>query len=347
MRGALAAGAVLAAVSLMPGQAGAAPLAAAPPAANPPAGNPTDPLAQYQQLSSQAEVLNEQYLAAQNDYNNKQAQEKQAESQVAGARRDEQQAEGVIEKFRTQADQLAAASFEGGTYNSVSALFTGVSAQDFLERESLLQDLANDNATVLNTLQGAYDTAAKAVATSQRAQQTAQDAANAANALLTQKQQALQALNTQLQQVELAATKLTATDKAAISSTGVAGNWVAPGVRGEAMMYALSQRGVAYVWGGATPSGFDCSGLVLWAYAHLGISLPHSAAAQQGLSTPVSGSAMAPGDLVFYGDPAHHVGIYVGKDANGDDLMVDAPTSGEVVRVEPMYPGYDVRRLNY
>jgi cell wall-associated NlpC family hydrolase len=345
MRGALAAVAVLAAVVMTPGQATADP-AGNPPPAGPV--SPTDPLTQYKQLSGQAEVLNEQYLAAQSNYNGKIAQERQAEAAVAGAKQAQSQAQATIDQFRGQADRVAAASFEGGGMNSVSALFTGVSTTDFLERELLLQQLATDSSTVLNTLQAAYDKAATAVATAQREQQTAQDAANAANVLLTQKQQALAALNVQLQQVQLAAAKLTPTDKAAITDTGVAGNWVAPGIRGVAMMYALTRRGDWYVWGAAGPSTFDCSGLVLWAYAQVGISLPHSSEVQQQMGTPVSRSNLLPGDLVFFGYPAHHVGIYVGKDSNGNDLMVNAPTSGEVVRVQQLNSDYSgARRLSY
>ncbi|HEX7658493.1 MAG TPA: NlpC/P60 family protein [Pseudonocardiaceae bacterium] len=345
MRGALAAGVVLAAVLAPAGPAAAAP---ASPSPSPAPAQASDPLAQYQQLSGQAEVLNEQYLSAQNDYNAKLAQEKQAEAAVASAKQAEAQAEGVIDQFRSQADRVAAASFESGNMNSVSALFTGESAQDYLERESLLLDVATDSSTVLDTLQAAYNKAANAVTTAQKEQKVLQDAANAANALLTQKQQALQALNKQLQQVELAAAKLSPTDKAEITSIGVAGNWVAPGVRGEAMMYALTRRGDWYVWGAAGPSTFDCSGLIVWSYAQLGISLPHSAAALQRMGSAVSRSNLAPGDLVFFGSPAHHVGIYVGKDSSGNDLMVNAPTSGEVVRVQTLNSDYsNARRLNY
>ncbi len=90
--------------------------------------------------------------------------------------------------------------------------------------------------------------------------------------------------------------------------------------------YAAQFLGVPYVWGGTSPSGFDCSGLTQYCYLNAaGISIPRVAADQQNagyaVSTPQSG------DLVFFGYPAYHVGIYV-----GNDTYIHAPTSGDVVK---------------
>jgi len=96
------------------------------------------------------------------------------------------------------------------------------------------------------------------------------------------------------------------------------------GISGIAMQYL----GVPYVWGGASPSGFDCSGLVLYVYAQAGIYLPHSAAAQYYSGTPISYSELMPGDLVFFGRPISHVGIYIGGGS-----MIHAPFEGAVVSI--------------
>jgi cell wall-associated NlpC family hydrolase len=95
----------------------------------------------------------------------------------------------------------------------------------------------------------------------------------------------------------------------------------------EAATIALRYLGVPYVWGGASPSGFDCSGLVMYVYAQIGISLPHFAAAQYALGTPVARSDLQPGDLVFF-DGLNHVGIYI-----GDGQFVHAPETGDVVKI--------------
>jgi cell wall-associated NlpC family hydrolase len=93
---------------------------------------------------------------------------------------------------------------------------------------------------------------------------------------------------------------------------------------------ALSQLGTPYVWGGAAPGGFDCSGLVMWAYAQVGVSLPHSSYAQYGYGVPVSRDQLQPGDLVFF-DGLGHVGIYI-----GGDQFVHAPHTGDVVRISSL-----------
>ena len=96
----------------------------------------------------------------------------------------------------------------------------------------------------------------------------------------------------------------------------------------QAATIALRYLGVPYLWGGASPAtGFDCSGLVMYVYAQLGISLPHYAAAQYQLGTPVDRSQLEPGDLVFF-DALNHVGIYIG---NGQ--FVHAPQTGDVVKI--------------
>jgi cell wall-associated NlpC family hydrolase len=103
-----------------------------------------------------------------------------------------------------------------------------------------------------------------------------------------------------------------------------------PETHGGVVGVALSQVGTPYVWGGAAPGGFDCSGLVMWAYAQVGISLPHSSYAQFGMGVPVAKSDLQPGDLVFF-DGAGHVGIYI-----GGGQFVHAPHTGDVVKVSSL-----------
>ena len=99
----------------------------------------------------------------------------------------------------------------------------------------------------------------------------------------------------------------------------------------EAAHIALQYLGVPYVWGGASPSGFDCSGLVMYVYGQLGISLPHYTVSQWDATESITQSQAQPGDLVFF-NGLEHVGIYL-----GGGQMVDAPHTGAVVRVESIY----------
>lgn len=101
---------------------------------------------------------------------------------------------------------------------------------------------------------------------------------------------------------------------------------------------AQMELGKPYVWGDAGPISFDCSGLVQYVYDQVGIHLPRVAADQQSYTTPVTNPL--PGDLVFYGSPAYHVGIYI-----GGGMMIDAPHAGAVVRVEQVWPGATYGRV--
>ena len=98
----------------------------------------------------------------------------------------------------------------------------------------------------------------------------------------------------------------------------------------QAVAIALQYLGVPYVWGGASPSGFDCSGLVMYVYAQLGVSLPHHAATMFNYGVSVSYSALQPGDLVF-ANGLGHMGMYVGGGS-----YIHAPYTGDVVRIASM-----------
>ena len=103
-----------------------------------------------------------------------------------------------------------------------------------------------------------------------------------------------------------------------------------PSSHSSVVSIALQYLGVPYVWGGASPSGFDCSGLTMYAYAKVGVYLPHNAAMQYGMGTPVSRSQLAPGDLVFF-NGLSHVGMYI-----GGGRFVHAPHTGDVVKISSL-----------
>ena len=98
------------------------------------------------------------------------------------------------------------------------------------------------------------------------------------------------------------------------------------GVVGIAMQYL----GTPYVWGGASPGGFDCSGFIMYVYAQVGVSLPHHAASQYGMGSPVSRDALQPGDLVFF-NGLGHAGIYI-----GGGQFIHAPHTGDVVKISSL-----------
>jgi peptidoglycan DL-endopeptidase CwlO len=103
-----------------------------------------------------------------------------------------------------------------------------------------------------------------------------------------------------------------------------------PSQYGGAVGIAMQFLGTPYVWGGGSPGGFDCSGLVEYVYAQLGVSLPHNAAAQFNYGVPVSQSDLQPGDLVFF-DGLGHVGLYI-----GGGQFIHAPHTGDVVKISSL-----------
>jgi cell wall-associated NlpC family hydrolase len=110
-----------------------------------------------------------------------------------------------------------------------------------------------------------------------------------------------------------------------------------PGARYSSVVsIAMRYLGTPYVWGGASPSGFDCSGLVMYVYAQVGISLPHYTVGQWDYPNAVSvpRSELEPGDLVFFAGLGH-VGIYV-----GGGQFIHAPHTGDVVRIDSLSEGW-------
>jgi cell wall-associated NlpC family hydrolase len=120
-----------------------------------------------------------------------------------------------------------------------------------------------------------------------------------------------------------------------ISASTPEGSTVAPpNVHGGVVGIAMRYLGVPYVWGGSSPGGFDCSGLVSYVFAQIGISLPHSSYAMFGMGTPVSYGNLQPGDLVFFAG-ASHMGIYI-----GGGQFIHAPHTGDVAKISSMSGWY-------
>ena len=112
----------------------------------------------------------------------------------------------------------------------------------------------------------------------------------------------------------------------------------------QAAGYALTMIGKPYRYGGTSPSGFDCSGLVLYSYKNAGVALPHSTERQRSMSRPVKVAQLRRGDLLFFnqeGKKYGHVGIYV-----GDGKFVHAPSSGKSVRSDRLDTPYWRKHLS-
>jgi cell wall-associated NlpC family hydrolase len=172
------------------------------------------------------------------------------------------------------------------------------------------------------------------VAQALRAKQTADQQVAEVNALEAQMNVKKKAINAKIDQVNSAAMKQA---MAVFTQTGqypVINIPTAHTVGAQALQAAIGKEGAPYVWGAAGPGAFDCSGLVVWAYAQEGIALPHYTGSLWNSGVHVARNDLEPGDLVFFFSDISHVGIYLG---NG--LMIDAPDFGVPVKVEPVYWG--------
>ena len=132
----------------------------------------------------------------------------------------------------------------------------------------------------------------------------------------------------------LAATTTTTTTTAERNGEAAPVSAVRPPAPGAAaaVAEAKAQLGKPYEWGADGPDSFDCSGLTQWAWKAGGRTLPHSSVAQYSATVRVPVSEVQPGDLLFYGSPIHHVGIYA-----GDGQMVEASETGTPVRMRSIY----------
>jgi peptidoglycan DL-endopeptidase CwlO len=221
--------------------------------------------------------------------------------------------------------QLAAANYmNSGLDPTFQALTTGNPGQ-FLSQASAIAEIDQSSGVMVSTLSHQVEQAL-------RDKETAQQQIAAVNALENQMNGKKKLILAKIDKVNSAAMKQ-AMD--IFEQTGQYPKVTIPTantVGAQALQAAISRLGYPYIWGAAGPTSFDCSGLMMWAYQQVGISLPHFTVSQYNSGVHVSRNDLEPGDLVFFFPNISHVGMYIG---NG--MMIDAPNFGEDVKVQPIY----------
>jgi len=241
------------------------------------------------------------------------------------------------QQLRTAQQQLAislASQYKSASFSRTVALLSSNSTENYLQTVQTMNLLTEHQGQVASMAANAITVADAATAQAK----AAATAASRKQAELVKRQQALKA---EVAKYQALLATLTAAERAryfnpapppspavvnqvfsgSVGSTG-------SGNAATAIQTARNQLGKPYSYGASGPNSFDCSGLTMFSWGHAGVSLPHSAAAQQGMGSPVSQSDLQPGDLVFFGSPAYHVALYI-----GDGMIIHAPTSGDVVKI--------------
>jgi len=225
--------------------------------------------------------------------------------------------------MRAQVSQIAVQAYEQGNLNSSIALLESGNPQQILDQSSILSELSSANTAELNL----FLTAARQLEDTQHAAKRTEAGVAALKKNLSQRRAGL---NKTIAQQKALLVQLTPVQQTQVGPGGppsTVGGTTYHGPTGtqaeQAVAFAYSQIGCPYVFGGTGPcnSGFDCSGLVMQAWASAGISIPRTSEEQWSLPH-VSTSDLQPGDILEFAGESH-VGIYV-----GGNMMIDAPHSG-------------------
>jgi len=280
--------------------------------------NLTTLVAEAKQLEFQINALSEQYDGLHIQLGRAQANARIAQNAASrGA--------AALAVSQQSVAQLAAANYMGsGLDPTFQALTTG-DPQQFLSQASAVAELDQSSGMKVDTL-------GNEVRQALRDKQTADQQIAEVNALEAQMNTKKKVIEAKIDQVNSAAMKQA---MAVFTQTGQYPNIDIPTantVGAQALQAAITREGDPYVWGASGPGEFDCSGLVVWAYAQEGIALPHYTGDLWNSGMHVARSDLEPGDLVFFFADISHVGIYI-----GDGMMIDAPDFGETVHVQPVF----------
>jgi cell wall-associated NlpC family hydrolase len=330
-----------------------------------------DARARAQRLAADLDRMGERLSVLDEAYNRARLKLDAAQSRVATAQARAEATQHRYDEALVRARQRAVAAYvDGGSLGTAVMLPAAHDVKDLTLRREYLRAAAGDDQAAIDALRAARedldversaldqqtaaarsaaanvkssrDQAAGAVAAQRRllgqaqgelAQMVSAEQARRAEAAAAQARAELAA-----RQSEVAAAPRSTAPRASRSGTDPAlsdGPTTSPPPSSgadAAVAFARAQVGKSYQWGGDGPDSYDCSGLTMMSWRQGGVSLPHSSGAQYSATTRVPMSAIEPGDLLFYGSPIHHVGIYV-----GGGQMVEAPHEGVPVRYGSIY----------
>jgi peptidoglycan DL-endopeptidase CwlO len=285
--------------------------------------------ARLSDVAMQSEIAVEKYNQASTQLATVQAKIDENQRQLQTARKNLEQAN---EQLLLRAENI----YKSRDVGVIDVIFKADSFDELISQMDMMERLGNSDVDTVHAI-AAYkrdikDRRIRLEADEKSAARLLADREQHKNELLAL-QSDLDSLTGQIKK-QIKKLKYQAKVRAQLALTGYSGpipGPVDPNSPGHPDIVGIAQRyfGVPYVWGGASPSGFDCSGLTMYCYAQIGISLYHGATMQQHASIPVALTDLRPGDLIFFGNASfsHHVAIFV-----SGSTCIEAPHTGDVVR---------------
>lgn len=297
------------------------------------------------ELERRVQALDVQASTAVEEFRQAEQQVQDAERRAAEAEQRAQAEQARVASARREVESVAAAAYRRGGNDRIVAVLTESSPQEFVDRAAALDRIGRSQGEVLSQL----EKAASRARSQQAAAEEDLEALRTAHRELDQRRQQVErslaaqqrllaGLEAQeLRRVEAArdtAPRASRSRDAAPSANGPTPTYNGPasGRARVAVEEAHRQLGKPYQYGGNGPESFDCSGLTSWVWRAAGVSLPRTSRDQYAQGRKVARADVQPGDLVYFGNPIHHVGIYI-----GDGQMISAPQTGDRVKIQSAF----------
>ena len=287
---------------------------------------------QIDALDNKVEAASERYNEASDKYNAAIAKRVRAEKKLASTRK----RLGVVQGHL---NDRANSMYRQGSSGFLEVLLGAENFDEFASTWDVLQQLNESDASSAAELKQIKAEMVSLTKTL-RAQEAVAKSAKASmkqdkdeiESQLASRQKKLKGVEAEIKQLEAQAEAASASSGGGSTSSG-GRTFPAPtrAPRSEVVSIAKRYLGAPYLWAASGPNRFDCSGFTMFVYRQVGVSLPHSSRAQIGYGERVSRSDLQAGDLVFFGSPIHHVGIYV-----GGGMYIHAPRTGDVVKISPL-----------
>ena len=292
------------------------------------------------EFNSQLDALDRELEIASEEYNSAASRLAEMQAKVQVAQTDLENARQAYDLQSSILSQRAASNYRDGNMEVFEVLLDSKSMSDFVARVKFLNTIGLADADLAKSLKSQQTQLELQVADLQSAKIEAQSLEFELKARrievtlrIEERQKMMAEAQKDLRTLLDKEAGRRSNDQSALlsdvlSGASKAGIVVEPGSPVET---ALAYHGVPYVWAGEKPSGFDCSGLLLYVYKQHGVKLPHYSGSQFLLGEKVAAANLEPGDAVFFGSPIHHVGMYI-----GGGYFLHAPRTGDFVKISKL-----------